>query len=190
MAYVRAHGYPAPAVFDVSDDGRELVMERIFGATMLDVAARKPWLLRRFGTQLGELHTRLHDLAGPEWLRPGPVGQGDRVIHMDLHPLNVLVTRRGPVVIDWTNAAAGDPAVDAAVTWILLASGEVPASGPRALLVRLGRSALLKAFLATTERDELTGVVSEVVEWKCRDTNMSDVERRRMRAVATQANVR
>jgi aminoglycoside phosphotransferase (APT) family kinase protein len=184
MAYVRAQGYPVPEVFDVTDDGRELVMERIVGATMVEVAAKKPWLLRRFGTELGELHARLHRLDGPEWLREAPVGHGDKVVHMDLHPLNVLVTKRGPVVIDWTNTSRGDPAVDAAATWILLASGEVPASGLRALIVRVGRSTLLKGFLGTMAMDDLDRVVSDVVEWKCRDANMSDVERDRMRALA------
>jgi len=26
---------------------------------------------------------------------------GERLLHRDLHPLNVLVTANGPVVIDW-----------------------------------------------------------------------------------------
>lgn len=183
MTYVRSKGYPAPEVFDVSDDGLEIVMARIEGQTMVDVAARKPWLLRRFGAQLGELHARLHALDAPDWLKAGPLGSGDTVVHMDLHPLNVLMATDGPVVIDWTNAARGDAAVDIATTWILLASGEVPASGARALLVRVGRGVLVNAFLRTVEVDEMRRVALEVVEWKCTDLNMSDLERSRMRGL-------
>jgi aminoglycoside phosphotransferase (APT) family kinase protein len=39
------------------------------------------------------------------------------LVHLDLHPLNVLCTRRGPVVIDWPAAARGAPGVDVALTW-------------------------------------------------------------------------
>jgi aminoglycoside phosphotransferase (APT) family kinase protein len=183
MAYVRSKGYPAPEVFDVSDDGLEIVMARIEGKTMVDVLARKPWLLRRCGAQLAELHARLHALDAPDWLKTAPVGDGGTVVHMDLHPLNVLMAADGPVVIDWTNAARGDASVDVATTWILLESGRVPASGLRALIVRVGRGVLVNAFLRTVEMDDLRRVAPEVVEWKCTDLNMSDEECARMRGL-------
>jgi tRNA A-37 threonylcarbamoyl transferase component Bud32 len=181
MAHVRAQGYPVPEVFDVSDDGLELVMARVDGETMIDVAARRPWLLRRFGAQLGDLHARLHALDAPDWLHAASVGEGDKVVHMDLHPFNVLMAADGPVVIDWTNAARGNPAVDATATWILLASGEVNARALKALTVRYGRGVFVKAFLRTVEVDDLRRVAPEVVEWKCKDLNMTDQERARMR---------
>jgi aminoglycoside phosphotransferase (APT) family kinase protein len=181
MEFVRSKGYPAPEVFEVSDDGLDIVMARVDGTTMVEAAARRPWLLGRFGAQLGDLHTTLHSIEAPGWLHAAPVGTGDRIVHLDLHPLNVLVSSEGPVVIDWTGAARGDPAVDAAVTWILLASGEVPAHGLRGLTVRFGRSVLVRTFLKTIDLDAVQRVCSDVVDWKCQDTNMSDVERARMR---------
>ncbi len=51
------------------------------------------------------------------------LGAGDRLLHLDLHPGNVILGPSGPVVIDWTNAPVGDPAVDAALTWVILRSG-------------------------------------------------------------------
>lgn len=36
MDYLRAHGYPIPAVAEVSSDGTELVMARINGRSMLE----------------------------------------------------------------------------------------------------------------------------------------------------------
>jgi len=32
-----------------------------------------------------------------------------RIVHLDLHPENVMLTVSGPVVIDWRNATDGDP---------------------------------------------------------------------------------
>src|SRR5207249_1316855 len=49
------------------------------------------------------LHEQLHRIAAPEGL--GSAGHGERLIHLDLHPENVILSPEGPVVIDWTNAA-------------------------------------------------------------------------------------
>ncbi len=47
MEYLRAQRYPVPAVHEVSDDGCDLVMERIDGVSMVDAIARAPWTVRR-----------------------------------------------------------------------------------------------------------------------------------------------
>src|SRR5215470_15143795 len=44
------------------------------------------------------------------------------VVHLDLHPLNVILASRGPVLIDWTNARRGASAADVAATWLVLAA--------------------------------------------------------------------
>jgi hypothetical protein len=49
MEYARAHGYPVPAVDHVSDDGTELVLERLDGPTMLAILSRRPWTIREHG---------------------------------------------------------------------------------------------------------------------------------------------
>jgi aminoglycoside phosphotransferase (APT) family kinase protein len=107
---------------------------------------------------------------------------------MDLHPLNVLVARNGPMVIDWTNAASGDPTVDVAVTWVLIASGEVPAGRAKAALLRVGRKLLLDAFLKPFANDAVHANLAAVVDWKCTDSNMSGKEIERMRSMVTQVS--
>ena len=107
MDYLRGQGYPVPAVEEVSDDGCDLVMERVNGPSMLESLAHAPWNVRRQADVLADLHRRLHEVAPPGFLPPAPVGQGDQVVHLDLHPLNVLIGPKGPVVIDWPNAAPG-----------------------------------------------------------------------------------
>ena len=60
MEYARQHGYPVPAVDELSDDGTNLVMERLDGSSMVAVLDKQPWTLKRQGTVLADLHQRLH----------------------------------------------------------------------------------------------------------------------------------
>lgn len=183
MEYVHSLGYPVPEVVDVSADGTELVMERVTGPTMIEAASAQSWKLRRYGRDLAQLHKALHLLAAPEWLPCAPGAPGDRVLHMDLHPLNVILSPRGPVVIDWTNAARGDPCVDVAATWILLSSADVAGTPMQVVKVALGRGILLRAFLGAFSTRELSSQLGEVIDWKCEDPHMSATELRRIRSL-------
>ena len=183
MEFVRSHGYPVPEVFEVSNDGVDVVMARIEGPTMIEAGSAQPWKLRGFGRELAELHRSLHLLLAPEWLSNAPCGSGERLLHMDLHPLNVILSSKGPIVLDWTGAVRGDPLVDVAATWVLLASGKVSSSLLQAALVKVGRGVLLKAFLKPFPKAELVSILGDVVEWKSRDPHMSVSEVQRMRAL-------
>jgi len=179
MDYARGFGYPVPAVDEISDDGTCMVMERIEGPTMVGFTKRKPWSIRGQGAMLAELHIRLHDIPAPEFLRASPVGQGDRLIHLDLHPLNVLIGPDGPVVIDWPNAARGDPASDVCVAWILTEAGEIP-GGVVGKAFGLFRSFMVNSFLARFDLEEIGASLADVVAWKVEDANISPAEQQRM----------
>jgi aminoglycoside phosphotransferase (APT) family kinase protein len=183
MEFVRSRGYPVPEVFDLSDDGCDLVMERIDGPTMVEAAGARPWQIPAIGKELAELHRSLHQLLAPGWLPDAPCGSGDRLLHMDLHPLNVIQAPSGPVVIDWTNAARGDPLVDVALAWALIASGDVPAGRLKSVVVRIGRTRLLRGFLEPFDEHDLGPTLAAVVEWKCTDPNMNEGEVSRMRSL-------
>jgi aminoglycoside phosphotransferase (APT) family kinase protein len=183
MEYVRARGYPAPEVFSVSDDGLDMVMARIEGPTMVAAASAQPWKLRRLGRELARLHQSLHLLNAPPRLPAAPCGLGETLLHMDFHPLNIMLSSDGPVVLDWTRASRGDPLVDVAATWVLLASGEVNQSRLEALFVNAGRKALLNSYLKPFSNTGVESVLSEVVDWKSRDPNMTASEVNRMRAL-------
>ena len=119
MEYAADHGFPVPRVHDVRAGGTEIVMERLAGPMMMDVMARRPQTLVANTRLLADLHDQLHEISGPEWL-PSVTGERKRLLHLDLHPMNVMMTTRGPVVIDWTNAARGDPLIDVGLTYVLL----------------------------------------------------------------------
>jgi hypothetical protein len=90
MRYVRARGYPTPRVFEVK--GPDLTLERIDGPTMLADLRLRPWRLRRHALTLARLHRELHALPPPDFLGP----EGPAILHLDLHPENVMLARRGP----------------------------------------------------------------------------------------------
>ncbi len=67
-------------------------------------------MLVRHARLLADLHRRLHGIAAPEWLPA--IGPGGAVIHLDLHPDNVMLHGNGALFIDWANARAGHWADD------------------------------------------------------------------------------
>lgn len=186
MEYVRSHGYPCPTVHDAGDG--YLVMDRVDGPTMLDAGTRPPFRIPRYGRLLAELHNRLHEIPAPDWLPPAPIA-GDRVLHCDLHPLNVLMTADGPVVIDWANTRAGAPSFDVADTWVLFASAQpTDLHAWQRALIGVGRKWFLKHFLAGVDVAAARGAIPTAVEARSRDRNMSPEEIDRMRELAAWAS--
>lgn len=113
MRHVAAHGFPCPALRRV--DGPDMVLDRVEGKTMAEELIGDPTSERlgAAGRLLAELHSRLHAIA--------PLAASDgTVLHLDLHPQNVMMAEEGPVVIDWTNAVDGPPELDLAMTWVIL----------------------------------------------------------------------
>jgi aminoglycoside phosphotransferase (APT) family kinase protein len=194
MAYAAEHGYPVPAVHELRAKDTELVMERIDGPMMMDRMFREPWALPRYMQQLADLHDALHEITGPPWLAVlhdgGDPSGGDRLVHLDLHPANVMLAARGPVVIDWTNAARGEGLVDVAVTYSLLTCPNMP--GPpwvRRLLqpVRLGIGHSFARRYRGRAFDERLAFAADL---KALDTNMAPDEVAQFRRLAERSRQR
>jgi aminoglycoside phosphotransferase (APT) family kinase protein len=187
MEYVRAEGYPVPAVDHLSDDGTEMVLERIHGPSMVDALGRKPWTLKANGELLGDLHRRLHQIVAPDWMDPGPGPEGSSLLHLDLHPLNVLLGPSGPVVIDWPNARSGQADFDVALSWVLMMAGEIPGNRLQAAVMGLARGRLVGGFLRGFDLGPVRATMRTAVEWKVTDPHMSEAEQRRMWEVVGRA---
>jgi aminoglycoside phosphotransferase (APT) family kinase protein len=160
MALAREHGFPVPMVHEARSDG--LVLQRINGPTMSRAILQRPWTAARHAATLAELHKRLHII---------PL-DGASLVHLDLHPENVLISPAGPVVIDWTNARAGDSAHDVALTWLILqTSGGLP-----------GR-ALASLFRRYAGADVIGRGLRAAAAFRLADLNVTDAERRRVNAL-------
>jgi len=178
-----ACGVRVPTVFSAATVmGRPgLVMERIEGADYLTLMGKQPWLVFSVGSLSGRVHAKLHEAVASDALpelrallrariqtcarlpqhlaqfaieRLEALPDGDRLCHGDFHPGNLLRSKGGPVVIDWTNATRGDPDADVARTDLMLRVGEPPPGSPVIVrvLARIGGRILLWRYLSAYRR--------------------------------------
>lgn len=186
MAHAAAHGYPVPHVHDLTDT--DLILDRLDGPTLMQAWQRRPWRIDHHAAILADLHNRLAAVPAPEDL-PGPrthqqtgTPPAAALLHLDLHPLNVILTPdRGPVVIDWTNAAAGDPAYELAHTLITLATAQAPYP-----VLTIARHAYLKALRRHALADPRPHM-ADAARGKLADPNNSPAETARLRAALRRA---
>jgi aminoglycoside phosphotransferase (APT) family kinase protein len=142
-------GLPVPRVLGLEMiDGREVsIFERIDGPTMWDLLMSRPADAVEFGRELGELHRRVLVVTPPIALPSqrsrvlAKIAEGARsfdasiggyastvpevvdpvvLCHGDFHPKNIIVSERGPYLIDWFDASRGDSCGDVARTSVLL----------------------------------------------------------------------
>jgi aminoglycoside phosphotransferase (APT) family kinase protein len=134
-----------------------------------------------WGRLLGEAQARLHEIAAPaglpsvaeSWLgRLNPElpanASGNQLLHCDFHPLNVLVND-GKIsgVIDWTNAAYGDPRFDVARTWAILELVDITFPNMDKTSSRLALNEFSRGWIATYEevRGPLGQEIDPFLEW-------------------------
>ncbi|MDW5323361.1 phosphotransferase [Plantactinospora sp. KLBMP9567] len=168
MRYVAERGFPVPRVDRAL--GADLVMERIDGPTLREAMAGGDLDPRAGAEILADLHRRLRDVPA----RPGS-GPGTRVVHLDLHPENVMLGRRGPVVIDWRNARDDQPDLDVAMTALILAEVVV---GDLFGLGRLADS-VLTAFVGRAPGDPVR-LLESALAMRRGDPNLSPEEKGRL----------
>jgi aminoglycoside phosphotransferase (APT) family kinase protein len=174
---VRAVGAPAPALLGMEQIfGRPAsVWERVEGPSLWQEVVERPRRSADLGIQLAEIQLALFELVPPvtlpnqrdrliskiRWsaanvdaslagaldLMPART-ETPRLCHGDLHPSNVIVSREGPVLVDWFDASRGDRVADVARSSLtMLGEGattpsHLPGSDPRTLEV------LTRAYLS------------------------------------------
>ncbi len=118
-------------------------------------------------------------IPAPDWLPA--IDDGDRLVHLDLHPLNVIVTASGPVVIDWTNASRGDALVDVAMTVVLVTCPRMPGSRILNVAATPLRTYLARSFSTRYRGRALDEQLDFVGRLKALDGNMTAEEVARAR---------
>jgi uncharacterized protein (TIGR02172 family) len=175
---IHAAGLPVPAVGEILQiNGRSgLIYERVDGQPMWDALSRSPWRLLSFAHQTARLHTELHskvvqaDLpfqaqrleykirhadtlsshlreAALKALSKMP--DGHSLCHGDFHPLNIIISDRSPVVIDWIDSSYGNPLADVARSSVIILGAASSAQIPNILnrfIVRSFHSIYLRHY--------------------------------------------
>jgi aminoglycoside phosphotransferase (APT) family kinase protein len=166
MRHAAAHGVPVPRVY--ASDESSITMERVPGPTMAAALVAGEVSLDETASTLARLHRRLHEIP-PMLDRSQPT-----LIHLDLHPENVILSAAGPVIIDWANAVDGDGDLDVALTAVILAQVALEPSW-----ADVRASELLPLFVAEADGELLRGL-DEAVAMRLRNPTMSPVELERL----------
>jgi aminoglycoside phosphotransferase (APT) family kinase protein len=174
--YIQLAQLPVPKIYErVNLNDREgVVYERIEGPSLLNELAKKPWNVIHFARLLASLHAQVHAVPAPpnletqrEWARGGipethklsqdvrekvlclldAMPAGTQLCHGDFHPGNIIMTQRGPVIIDWMTASQGVACGDVARVAIILEAAQAPAETPMRWLLEGVRKLLLTSYL-------------------------------------------
>ena len=172
MRYVAERGYPVPAVHSV--DGSDLVMDRIDGETMLERLSAAPWKVVWYARVLARLQRRLARIEAPAWMLADTADDSrpQSVLHLDLHPMNIIMSPDGPVVIDWTNAAGGPAGFDGALTFV-----EVVTFTTETTVERIGQRIFAQTFRWFRGRRSVDAYISIACDHRLADAGTLPDER-------------
>lgn len=158
-------GIPSPEASEIIEVAgrRGLIYQRLEGISMVQELKRRPWKLVQHAHWLAEVQFQIHEKSTiglptykdrlrndidetshlTEDLRRkacdllDQLPDGQSICHGDYHPENVLITKNGPVVIDWMTACSGSPWADVARTKLILTIGVKADANQIPLIVRM-----------------------------------------------------
>ena len=168
-------GLPVPAIEGIVEveDRLGIVFERIQGRSISDTIAHEPWKLFQLARVMAELHATMHSYELPELASRrerlediiravaalptntkeavlkvlSQLPDGNAVCHGDFFADNIIVSPRGPVIIDWFGAARGNPLADVARTWLLNRLAYVKAGIPERWIIPPMRALFHSVYL-------------------------------------------
>jgi len=147
IAMVETTGLPVPAVAGVRTFGQRwgLIMDRAEGPPFAATMREKPHSIRGHVAAMADLHRTIHSkalphltnlkrrlkrnivrasLADEEQRRVlahlAKLPDGDALCHGDFHPFNIMGRPGAALIVDWLDAASGDPAADLARSYVLM----------------------------------------------------------------------
>jgi aminoglycoside phosphotransferase (APT) family kinase protein len=153
LAAARVAGLPVPRLVRRASTslGEAVLLSWLPGVPLADVLVKSPESVRDLGNAMGVMQRRLHGVRAPMDVpavvtdpdHPFVAGQGilglpdgDALLHLDWHPLNILVnpgSREITGIVDWDNARRGHPLLDLARTSSILTVDPSLASLPAQL---------------------------------------------------------
>lgn len=192
---VHSAGLPVPAAHEIVVQGGRygIVFDRIDGISLFRLAQARPWTVFQTVRQLADLHAQVNRCRAPVELpsqrellikriaagnrldesqkasllnRLDELPEGDALCHGDFHFENILMTSRGPVILDWSGAARGVPAADVASTCWLFANADFPkeAAVIPHLILRVVRKMIHRRYVRQYVRSGLA-TCSQIEAW-------------------------
>ncbi len=151
-----ATGMPMPRVDKIIEVAGRLgiVFAKIEGPSLLQLILSGEFPVEKTGNLLAKLHQKLHqvhtdqlpslktkiinsvsslamipsDLKNDLLHICNQLPEDNSVCHGDFHPDNIIISPKGPVIIDWVNATAGNALADVARTHLLISNSRMPDS--------------------------------------------------------------
>jgi len=185
-------GVPSPAPGEIIEvNGRRgLIYERLDGISMLQEMNAHPWTFLKHARSLAELQVQIHqkfttglpsykdrlkddirntahlqeDLREKALALLDILPEGQHICHGDYHPENVLITKKGPVVIDWMTACSGSPWADVARTSLILGVGAKAAGRQIPPVIRMLVNLYHKTYL-NRYRSLIPDTTNEMKRW-------------------------
>lgn len=192
---IKGNGIRIPKPFEIIklEDRMGIVFEMIQGRTMLEEISKKPWKVKTLSKKLGGIHNTIHQNVNGSLLSyrldlqfqidkapflsdevkkkllemVAKLEDSNEICHGDLHPDNIILSPKGPVVIDWLNARRGNKLLDLARTSIMIKYGHIPPDKSfimKAILKKI-RNVLYKDYLKAYLKVSGTSI-EEVEKWE------------------------
>lgn len=151
---INSLGIPAPEVVGTIEiEGCQgIIYERVDGVTMTKVIEPNMESITKYAKILAELHSVINshrvdfipnlkkelsrkigfstkldvDKRNKIIEKFNELQEDNAICHYDFHPDNVIMSQKGPVIIDWANVLVGNPLADVTRTSLILKSYAVP----------------------------------------------------------------
>ena len=181
---------PSPGKIIEVNGRRGLIYERLEGVSMLQDMNTRPWTILQHARLLAELHVKInqksvaglpsykdrlsHDIRSAAQLSEelrnkaltflSVLPNRRNICHGDYHPDNVIITKKGPIVIDWMTACAGSPWADVARTSLILSIGAKAAGKQVRPIIRMMVSLYHRMYLKRY-RTLIPDTKNEINDW-------------------------
>lgn len=152
IAYGAGINVPEPVKIVEADGQYGIVYRYIEGATMMKLMRKNIFQSNGYARELASLQVNLHKKSAgnlPDIKKVyerrinsidsltqekkqkildvlSSLPDGSSICHMDFHPDNIIKSKNGYYIIDWTNAARGCAEADIAITSLALGMGTMP----------------------------------------------------------------
>lgn len=151
--FLKNRGLPVPKVYRIvgGDQRWGIVYEKIEGVSMLSMYLENLSMVKEYSNLIADLHWKIHRIEActlpclksllfekindnktlPLYQRNqissilSSLADGNRLCHMDFHPDQILITKKGPCIIDWETGCRGNPIADVARTSIIIQVGQI-----------------------------------------------------------------